>query len=282
MTSTVPQEPRPLSATQRWRATVEAEHAQSDRARGEVPLPEDHWQPFAQRFRQDPRRTDDPLVERLAQEVTPSFTLLDIGAGGGRLALPLALRCRHVTAVEPSPAMVAELAEEAHEAGIHNVTMVQATWEEATVEPADVVLCSHVVYTVRKIEPFLRKLDAFARQRVVVLLYTDPPQSHLAPLWQRVYGEKRLRLPCLKELLEVLWEMAVYPDMEMLPSQEHSPFKDWDEAWEILRRRLYVTAGSPQKPRLEEAMRELLEEGERGLRVKSAKPMRLALVSWRP
>ena len=84
---------------------IEAEHAQSDSMRGTSP-PDDHWEPYAQQFKADPLRSDDTLVDRLLQWVASGCTLIDVGAGAGRLALPLALRCRQVTAVEPSPSMI--------------------------------------------------------------------------------------------------------------------------------------------------------------------------------
>ena len=87
------QEPKESGATIRWREMVEAEHAQSDRMRQELP-PEDHWQPYAQQFRADPSRADDPLLTRLLETVGSHHTVMDVGAGGGRLALPLALRCK--------------------------------------------------------------------------------------------------------------------------------------------------------------------------------------------
>jgi hypothetical protein len=52
----------------------------------------------------------------------------------------------------------------------------------------------------------------------VIFLFMDPPQHQLYPFWERVYGEARLRLPCLKELMEALWEMGVEPNLEMLPA----------------------------------------------------------------
>ncbi|MSQ13278.1 MAG: class I SAM-dependent methyltransferase [Dehalococcoidia bacterium] len=91
--------------------------------------------------------------------------MLDVGAGAGRYALPLALCCRHVTAVEPSPAMGKGFRAVAAEAGIANVSLVQAAWEEANVRPADVALCSNVLYTLRDAEAFIRKLDRHARAR---------------------------------------------------------------------------------------------------------------------
>lgn len=48
--------------------------------------------------------------------------LIDLGAGTGALALPLARACRRVYAVDPSPAMLARLAEKARAAGLANVS----------------------------------------------------------------------------------------------------------------------------------------------------------------
>ena len=105
-----------MSAIETWGEMVRVEHEQSDRMRGTRPT--DHWRRYAHQFKADPRRTDDVLVERLRARLLPGDSLLDVGAGGGRLALPLALTCRSVTAVEPSPSMCAVLRETADEADI--------------------------------------------------------------------------------------------------------------------------------------------------------------------
>ncbi len=270
------------SAISRWAEMIEAEHAQSERVRGGVSASGDSWQPFAERFRGNPLRRDDPLVERLAQEIGPSDTLLDVGAGGGRLALPLALRCRRVVAVEPSQSMVAVLRQGMDSTGVQNISVVEARWEEAETSPGDVVLCSQVLYTVKQIEHFIRKLEAHAGRRVLVVLFTRPPQSHLDPFWPRVHGEKRLSLPALRELLDILWELGIYPDIEMLPPQPAPAFDNWDEAQRDLRSRLYVTPGSHEDRLLDAAMRELLEEAEGRVRVRGTSPRRAALISWSP
>ena len=271
------------TAGQRWQHMVEAEHAQSDRVRGADPPPQDFWRPLAENFRADPSRPADLQLQRLLHHVEPSHTVIDVGAGGGRYALPLALRCRQVVAVEPSPAMLAVLQEEAERAGLGNLTTVEARWEEAEVPPRDIVLCVHVLYTVREIDDFLRKLEAHARERVLVVISPDWPAYRMsAPFWGRVHGEERLRLPGLRELLEVLVEMGVYPDVEMLPSQGPRGFASREEALESMRGRLFLSPGSPTEKLLEEALDDLLEEVDGSFRVKGASPMQPGLVSWRP
>ena len=138
-----------MSAIDNWKNRVESHHAQSIKAQGDSLPSGDFWSSRASYFRADPRRTEDPVLEKLFKMVRPESTVLDVGGGAGRLALPLALRCKHVTVAEPSDAMLEQLREGAKEAGIDNLSIVQATWDEAETEPADMIICAHVVYGVR-------------------------------------------------------------------------------------------------------------------------------------
>jgi len=260
---------------------VEAEHAQSERIRG-TPPPNDHWESYAQHFRADPRRSDDLLVNRLAQEIALHHTVIDVGAGGGRLALPLALRCRHMVAVEPSPSMAFVLLQQAADYGIHNVSLVQSRWEEAEVDPGHIALCAHVLYVVHDIVPFIRKLEAHGRERVLIVLFKAPPQSQTYPLWKHVHGEERLPLPSLSQFEEVLQEMGINYHLEVLPPQGVRSFDSLEQALEQLSRRLYLTAGSEKRGLLERMLPDLLEEEDGAFRLRGVRPLEPALVWWRP
>ena len=271
-----------MLATQRWKTMIEVEHAQSDRLRAAVGPTDDHWQPYAHQFKADPRRTDDSLVNRLLEEVTPELTVLDVGAGGGRLALPLALRCRHLTAVEPSASMCAVFRQQAADFSIRNVTLSETSWDEAEVGVADVALCAHVVYVVPDIAPFLRKLEAHARQRVLMLLHKEPPQALLYPLWERIHGEKRLRLPGLPEFEEVLTELGIEAHVDLLRSQPFMGFDDYQQALEQLGRRLYLAPGSRQMAAFESMLPDLLEEVDGRFVIAGNGPREVGLVRWQP
>ena len=197
-----------MNAIETWGEMVRVEHEQSDRMRGVRPT--DHWTESAPQFKADPHRAGDALVEELRSRLRPGETLLDVGAGGGRLALPLALTCRTVTAVEPSPSMCSVLRETALEYNIANVSMIETGWLEASVEPADVVLCSHVVYVIEDIESFVRKMDSHARRLVLAVLFQSPPQSQIYSLWEQVHGEKRRRL-CPASSIFAGWRQSVLP-----------------------------------------------------------------------
>ena len=103
--------------------------------------------------RDDPDRADDPVLNALYEVVDASTTVLDVGGGSGRFAIPLASRAKHVTVVEPSVGSMEELESIAAERGITNITAVASDWDVSEVEPADIVLCSVVLHHVPDAEP---------------------------------------------------------------------------------------------------------------------------------
>ena len=271
------------SAIEYWNNRVETHHAQSIRAEKELPKTEgDFWAPMVASFKDDPHRTGDTILNRLSRDLTANITVLDVGGGAGRFALPMALKSRHVTVVEPSASMLEGLAEGMKEAGIDNISAVQQDWEDARVEPSDVLVCAHVVYGISDIEPFLRKIDSSTNERVMILIFTETPMGGMTEVWKRVHGEDRIDLPALPELMNVLWEMDIYPDVEMVQTSGPRSAEDMESALEMLRRIVYVEPGTEKDTRLMEAAKELLIETSDGLVVKGAKPRRQALVSWKP
>ena len=271
-----------MSAVEQWNERVGTHHGQSEAAMDQSKRPDDFWRGLAPSFRADPRRTDDVVLESIARHVTPDMTVLDVGGGAGRFALPLALRCAGATVVDPSPAMLDQLREAARETSVPNVGIVEGAWEEAEAEPADVVLCAHVVYGVADIQPFIRKLETHARKRVLILAFLDSPQAHLAPFWGPLHGEERVNLPALPELMGVLWAMGIFPDLQMVNAADPRGFQDREAALEQLTRSLYVYPDTPQDRMLPALLDDLLVPGSDGLVVKGSRRRREGLISWSP
>ena len=272
-----------MGAIQAWKERVEAHHAQSEAVMAAAAWSDDDfWQPYARFFRLDPRRQDDPVLDVLLSMIEPECSALDVGGGAGRMALPMALKCEHVNVVEPSDSMITQLRESAMESGIDNVSVTQASWEDAKVAAADVVLCAHVVYGVADIEPFVRKLEAHANSLVVLLAFIESPMNRISRFWKPVHGDERIDMPALPELVNALWEMGIYPDVQMLAPVMPDRFEDREVALTQLRNRLYVPSGSAEEGRLRAAMDELLEDVDGGVRVKGIAPVRQGYLSWRP
>ena len=269
------------SAIEAWRARVERHHAQSEGVM-EASLREgDFWRNLAPMFRADPRRTDDEALNVLLELTPEGGSLLDVGGGAGRFAIALAARRGAAAAVvDPSPSMLEQLDAAVSEVEGVDVTGVNAEWESARVESADVVLCSHVVYGVADIRPFLRKLHDHARARVVMVSFVDSPQAGVAPLWEPVYGEERINLPALPELMNVLWEMGIYPSVRMLAPTGPQVFESVESAVEEVRGRLFVGSDTERLGRLSGAIEGYLEAVDGGYRIRGARAVRQGVVWW--
>ena len=268
------------SAIEAWRSRVEKHHAQSESVMDESLRQGDFWRKLAPMFRVDPYRTDDAILNILLEMVTEDTSVLDVGGGAGRFAIPLAIRCGRATVVDPSPSMLEQLDEAVAEIEGVSVSGVHADWETAEIESADLVLCSHVVYGVPTIRPFLDKLRDHARERVVMVSFVDSPQAGVAPLWEPVYGEERINLPALPELMNVLWEMGIYPNVRMMPPTGPQIFESVEAAVEEVSGRLFIGSDTGRLQRLAESIEGYLEPVEGGYRVRGARPVRQGVVWW--
>lgn len=230
----------------------------------------------------DPHRTDDEVLNRLFAALGSGTEVLDVGGGPGRFALPLATRANLVTVVERSTDSVELLQSRAEEAGITNITVINEPWEDATAPMADMVLCSLVLHHVAEVGPFVEKLQRYARDRVVVVEMGETPGYVDRPFFQRVHGSVPTPLPGLAKVMELLWSMDIYPDVEMLDPETVVMDTDLDGAIEQLRGRLAVQEGTAKDALLRAAAEELLEEVPGGLTVRGNPPRRQAIISWRP
>jgi len=212
-----------MTAAETYAAHIDAVSAQRLRIHGHQPPDDRFGGPVAQRFRCDPHRSLDANLQVVASYVQPDNVLIDVGGGAGRVSLPLALRCRQVINVDASPGMLAEFEACAAEAGITNARSVLADWLAAADISGDVYLASSVTYFVRDIVPFIEKMAAASRRRVMLTLWSVPTANQSAPLFRLVYGEEQAPVPGHRELLPVLWEMGLLPDVLVLPDAPQVP-----------------------------------------------------------
>ena len=230
----------------------------------------------------NPHRTDDPALNCLFAVLGSGKEVLDVGGGAGRFALPLATRAERVTVVDPSADSIDLLKERAADAGITNVTAINEQWEDASVPAADLVLCSLVLHHVSDPAPFVARLQQHARNRVAVLEMVQTPGVVNNPFFERVHGKPLPPLPGLARLMDLLWAMDIYPDVEMITPEPAVMGPDLDTALEQLRLRLAVREGTDEDERLRAAADELLEETAYGITVRAVDPLRQAVVTWRP
>ncbi|MFA7382718.1 MAG: class I SAM-dependent methyltransferase [Desulfurivibrionaceae bacterium] len=120
------------------------------------------------------RNLDSPFVAQfLARlQIEPQWSVLDVGCGPGTLAIPLAGQVRHVTALDFSAAMLAELHKRAQAAGRDNITTVQGSWSDdwqaLSIARHEVAIASRSL-SVEDLRGALHKLNAWASRAVYVV-----------------------------------------------------------------------------------------------------------------
>jgi hypothetical protein len=99
-------------------------------------------------------------------------------------------------------------------------------------------------------------------------------------LWEAAREEKRINLPALPELLPVLREMGIEPEVTMIDAPRPLHAHSMDAALQMARHFLYVTPGSDEEKRLIGAAPSLLEETQDGISVRGF-TLTQAMVWWR-
>lgn len=268
-----------------WEARVRGNREQVDRFR-EVPDGADFYGPEAGRFRDDPHRTGDDVLEKLRSMARPDETWLDIGAGAGRYAVPLALLVREVIAVDPSPGMLAALGETCAEHGVTNVRVIQGRWPlgpAAAPEAvrADVALIANVGYDIEAIAPFLDAMEATARQACVAVLMDRQPASMAEPFWPLIHGERRVALPALPEFVELLRARGREVDVDTV-ERPPRPFPDEAALAAFIRRQLWIAPGGDKDRLLGALLRDQIRPSGGGVMLASRQPSRIGIARWSP
>ncbi len=277
--------PSEAEALDAWRALQRAANEQAERMREAAP-PDDEWGAMADIFAPGPDAYPAPELPLLEALARPEDHWLEVGAGAGRLAIPLARRVRRMTAVDRSPGMTARLREEAAGSALDNVEVLPAMgWPPpgAPGEAApivDVALSASVLFFVEDAGAFLDALEAHARRLCVIVLMDHMPGTPLEPLWSALHDEPVAELPALREFLAVLGARGRAFDVTTTPPPPPPPLP-LDEVIDSFRRRYFVARGSAREQR----MRELLAEryaGDDGLVALPLPFTQTAVVSWEP
>ena len=225
-----------MTPAETYAAHLDAVQSQNSRIYGPS-SGDDPWGAAARQFRFDPRRELDRNMLVIASYVQPDDIVADVGGGAGRVGLPLALQCKEVLNIEPSPGMGAEFETLVREANISNGRLIPSSFAEVQELTSDIVITADVTYFVRDIVAFIRKLEATASRRVMITIWSAPPPDRSADFFAIVYGEKQAVLPGLSQLMPVLSDMGIYPDVHVMPANpwwEDQPISIKSDAVDML------------------------------------------------
>ena len=210
------------------------------------PFPVDeHWTPpRARLFNQAVQRSNFPalILDALEPALAACRTALDVGAGVGALTVPLARRLQAVTALEPAPAMRAELAGNLDRAGLHNVTCIPAGWGEAKLSAYDLVVVANVAPIFDAVPAFLEQVEAVARVAVAIVqnVGSGAEKFYLGELYPGLLGRPYAGRADYRRTVALLHERDIHVNVRIIEYDFDQPFADFTEALTFWRDRLHL------------------------------------------
>jgi SAM-dependent methyltransferase len=179
-------------------------------------------------------------------KLKPEYTVLDVGSGPGRLAIPIAKQVKSVTAVDMSKDMLACLKENMEKEGVTNIVSVNKRWEDIEVgvdiEQHDVVMACHSL-GMFDIQEAVAKMDATSKRYVYILSsagrWMDDGEEGLG---KAIYGERGHRARGWGSdymfFCNLLHDMKIYANVDIRDAESEQRYESLDDAvtkWKEMR-----------------------------------------------
>ena len=154
--------------------------------------------------------TIDFISSRL--DTVQDATLLDIGAGNGRLTIALSKHVRQVTAIDSSSAMIQMMQENIRAAYVTNIEPVQGTWPEMQMVAHDFSLCSHAMYGAADFYTFIQQMMGVTRHTCFLLMRAPVPYGIMADAAKHIWGHP-YDSPNFQVGYNALLQMGIFPNV---------------------------------------------------------------------
>ena len=192
---------------------------------------EDKYAKLCTEYMMQNKEHTERQIEKI--EWNPEYTVLDIGSGVGRLAIPIAKRVKTVTAIDPSRSMLAGLKENMEKESVKNIVCMNKRWEDiklgVDIEPHDVVVASGSL-VMFDMQEALAKMDATAKRYVYLFTSVGKWMDKWMDkeLWKAIYGAR----PSTDYvyLYNILHDMGIYANLEIEDSAFEQRYNNLDEA----------------------------------------------------
>jgi SAM-dependent methyltransferase len=159
-------------------------------------------------------------------------SVLDVGAGVGALAVPLAGLVERVTALEPSPAMLDELRANLSRHRLANVTCIAARWGEAEVGPHDLILVANVAPIFQALLPFVAAAERLTPRAIALVRNVGPgaEKFYFGELYPLLLGRPYPPREDYLRTLTLLHGRGIHANVRIIAYRFDQPFDDFQEA----------------------------------------------------
>jgi len=215
-----------------------------------------HSETAARRYWTRARKNHKQRIESIIEDlnVSPTSRILDIGSGPGIISIPLAERVSHLTAVDPSPGMIAVLKEKMVEQGVSNIQCLQKYWEEidpaADLEPPYDIIIASLSLDMMDIRPAIEKMNQVCTGAVYLHWFAGEPtwETHTRNLLPLLHKTPYSPLPKSDILFNVLYQMGIYPHISKSIYTHTETFNNSEEA--LAHYKDYYRASTPEQEQI--------------------------------
>jgi SAM-dependent methyltransferase len=190
-----------------------------------------YWDNQANEYNQKIAKMDD-ITKKQLQQITlpPNANVLDVGAGTGRITIPIAKQAQRVTALEPSKNMLDILRANAQKECIDNIVYVNGSFDDVGVAQLgcfDVVIASFSLF-MADLEGALLKIDVASSK--AVYLFSSASLWMDADLQEIVYGHPiKIGLDYLY-VYNILHDLGILANIDVWSYTSTQNFNNLDEA----------------------------------------------------
>jgi ubiquinone/menaquinone biosynthesis C-methylase UbiE len=186
------------------------------------------------------QENDSKAKETIKQlKLKPSYSVLDIGAGPGNLAIPISKEVKRVTALEPSPGMFRVLKRNIKDLKIKNIKTINSRWEKANIKDKfDIVLASYC-FGMKDIRKSLLKMNEASKGYVFLFWFaTSPGWNIRTAKLRKLLGRKTLpENPKANVLYNVLLQNKIFPNVVHTKRTVKREYANIEEAAEFFLQR---------------------------------------------
>lgn len=203
---------------------------------------------------------------RDSMALSSPFTVLDIGAGTGRLAVPFSRMASRVTAVEPSAQMLEVLNEQVKRHKIENIDCIKKRWEDIEIpadlpEKYDLVVASFSL-GFPDLREAVSKMIAASSRYICLMWFAGEPSwnADYRKISSALFGDSdHQTMPNSDVIFNVLYQMGIYPNIRVFNFEMLHRFGSLDEAADYFAEK-FSALSSTQRSVLEEVLPQILEE----------------------
>ncbi len=192
-----------------------------------------YWDKCASNYNENTQQMNELTHNQLSRiQLQPQDTVLEVGAGNGRLTIPMAQRVKRVTALEPSKNMLNFLKSNAQTAAVHNIGYINKSLEDLTgddnVGSFDVVVASFSLFML-DIEKALAKMDSFASKSVYLFLSASRWLED-AELQKLVHHESTSLWADYVYIYNVLYDLEITANVDIWSHTSKQGYNSLEEA----------------------------------------------------